>query len=458
VDLHNQHASRLRLVTSQTQWAVGQGFFHSGTLGLTLGGAKATIGDPVNVAASYVYDCGTVNGQWLIDRELAEFTRRQPAEAGQARRVDLAFISHFDHDHVSGIERLHDRVRPRRYVIPMVPATERLYLAARFLVENQSVALPDAYASLLEDPRSWFGGLPGGAEVTEVLPIPDFDPENPLAGPLENVVPDVSAEAPLRARFIGPGRVASGLAIGGVDALVDDEWRVGREGTLRTVWIWVTYVLPAGRAHLDAFTHTLSASIPGFDPSTLSDPGVLRHLVAHHWGALRDAYPSGSGARNVTSLCLYSGPPPGRAGSRWGRREEGVDRRSAVGPQFARAGWLGAGDADLRGADQAGEFLDAFRSVLPHVGTFAVPHHGAESSWSGTLLDAFSGPETKQPVCLVGAQPGFHGWSHPSLAVMASVADHGGHLVVVTGSPAARWTIVASSPRLPRVRRRLVSP
>lgn len=92
------HAIPPPFISAQTQWAVGQGFFHSGAI-------LDPDSDSYAPVATYVYDCGTSSQDRFIDRELDEYlhSTTRPGPYG----LDIVFISHFDDDHVSGITRQH---------------------------------------------------------------------------------------------------------------------------------------------------------------------------------------------------------------------------------------------------------------------------------------------------------------------------------------------------------------
>lgn len=131
-----------KLNVSRTQWAVGNGFFHSGSVGS--GGNEL----------SYVYDCGALSkteNQNALAREINEYTNR-------TTEIDVCFISHFDYDHVSGIERLADSASIKQFVIPYTPSSERLFAVARqirsgILEDPLSIEGLETYLSLITDPE-----------------------------------------------------------------------------------------------------------------------------------------------------------------------------------------------------------------------------------------------------------------------------------------------------------------
>ncbi|WP_159806427.1 hypothetical protein [Cellulomonas citrea] len=200
--------------------AVGQVFFHSGSV--------AAMEPPFERSAaagvSYVYDCGTLSGHHLIERDVRELKRRRNGSSGHLGRPDVAFILHFDVDHVSGIDHLDRELSPCRYVIPTVSAVKRLHLAAQFLAARDEMRLPDEYAALLADPTAWFAGLSSRPAVIEVLLAPPFEagadqaPKSPRTYPSDDEPSERDPESPLESRLASAGGIASGAVVGQVEA------------------------------------------------------------------------------------------------------------------------------------------------------------------------------------------------------------------------------------------------
>lgn len=101
----------MRVRAAYTQWAAGQGFFHSGWI-------RAE--EPRGPEVVHVFDCGA---HWAfcaaLDREIDQFRERHD-------HIDLLFISHFHLDHVSGLEGLLAGRPARRIVAPLLEPEERL--------------------------------------------------------------------------------------------------------------------------------------------------------------------------------------------------------------------------------------------------------------------------------------------------------------------------------------------
>ncbi len=155
------------------QHTVGQGFFHSGYLRIGSG------------EFSYVYDCGSENTDTLA-REINEFANRRHKRPG----LNVLFISHFDSDHVNGLDRLLSLVKTKTVVAPYLEPCERLLLVAD---AADSGSVDGTLVQFAADPVRWLGDrgvevvlfVKGGEEeegpriaLPEPQPWPHFqDPE-----------------------------------------------------------------------------------------------------------------------------------------------------------------------------------------------------------------------------------------------------------------------------------------
>jgi len=124
-------------------------------------------------------------------------------------------------------------------------------------------------------------------------------------------------------------------------------------GASRVLWIWAPYVLAQASSRQAAFITALAGGL-GVGASVVQrkllggDDDYIRDLVLNHKSELTRAYQAVSKDLNFTSLCLFSGPAPGRGkrSRHWRTRSGGVDRPE-VAAWDIRPGWLGTGDAPL---------------------------------------------------------------------------------------------------------------
>lgn len=128
-----------------TQHAVGHGGFHTG---------RARAGDSI---FSWMFDCGSRSAN-SFDALLTRWTTRN------RHPVDWLFVSHFDTDHVSGLDTLMTRAVVRDVMVPYVNEHE---LAIQLLHEINRGNLNRAFYELIADPAAFF--LRRGAERVTFL-------------------------------------------------------------------------------------------------------------------------------------------------------------------------------------------------------------------------------------------------------------------------------------------------
>lgn len=113
----------------------GHGTFFSGHI---------RVGQDRHDAFTWVYDCGSKrssHARGLVEAFVAQL---------DDNRVDLLCISHFDSDHVCGLELLLKKVRVGTLVLPYLTVEARLHFAAELIEE--AVFSASSVAALALDP------------------------------------------------------------------------------------------------------------------------------------------------------------------------------------------------------------------------------------------------------------------------------------------------------------------
>ena len=408
----------------RTQWAVGNGFFHSGHIA----SKRSTI--------DYVYDCGALSprvNQDALSREIAELARR-------IETVHFMFISHFDFDHVSGIAELASVVRIRKFVIPLVPPAERLLLFVRNLVDDPSDGGPRAegfYPDFIVSPEGALRSLdPNGSAPAEIEIVPPGQSAAPAEAEDAELLPPrdlkgADDSAILTVAKQGPHRV---------------EARVG----LSAVWEWFPYVAEQARDITSYFVDALLARKVIANEIDLAKSKILKDIVLNKQEILIAAYDDAvhkagsSFTRNLTSLLLYSGPTLKRRYRAYRTAPSPIER-AEHGAWDPKPGWLGLGDADLRAKKRIDEVNRVFLAYKPLVGTFAPSHHGSKLDWSKELLDGFVQSGRSVPTFVFGASGAYRSRKdnavlHPDGDVILDINEFGGTSIVVGLSEASRWT------------------
>ncbi|MES2288066.1 MAG: MBL fold metallo-hydrolase [Bacteroidota bacterium] len=127
-------------------YPVGQGCFYAGEILAPSNDKKFTI----------VFDCGTLSGRTYLQNSIQKFKQKYT-------KIDLLVISHFDEDHVNGVNDLLDGISCETVLIPYYTPLSRLGLFA-----DNSSNNPD-YDLFLRNPTSYF--LQEKFKVSKVIVI-----------------------------------------------------------------------------------------------------------------------------------------------------------------------------------------------------------------------------------------------------------------------------------------------
>lgn len=417
------------LAVERTQWAVGNGFFHSGSV--------STLGSVPISQVNYVYDCGALGrNQVALRREVEEYGRR--IRASGTHLVDYVFISHFDFDHVSGLHLLAQEIKIGKFIIPMIPARDRIMSLARQLSDDSLIvdnsAASEFYLGLIRDPISALNSLGNEIQIDEIEPVMPDETNEPLLDDETQVdTPELIATFELRSAI--EDAIDGGHSKDAHYAQINEE----------IVWEWRHYVTKVAGDAADDFARELITCGAISHEDDLSDQNIISDLVMNQRAVLVAAYDAvvrnsvqkKSNIRNFISLMLYSGPPE-KTKIRTYRRRSRTFERAEIGAWNPLPGWLGLGDADLRSQSRVADVNRQFRKQKPYVGTFAPSHHGSHRDWNEILMNGFCPRDTFLPTTVFGASA--TQWKHPHNKVIMDIHEMGGTTVIVGVQEKSRWT------------------
>ena len=354
------------------QEPVGHGCFHTGVLGT----AKPLL--------RWVYDCGSWTKKDILKQRADSFARRLLQDTSRETDIDLLFTSHFDADHVSGLDYLLGRerkppVRVHTAVIPyMSPAAAFAILATA--AANESCT--DELIEVVCRPARFFAER----DVKRLIIYKPKEGERsagdrrePPPGPPRGSPPGPRSPDSLTPFFIKPNGdqlIAQRDAESGIDVAAAEHGTVcgiSADGRWADWWLLpYAYEWSSNREKLNS----LAKDIVGLDPG-----------LAGFYERLPEQLQSKDGIRQVksifaeldsngTSLSLYTGP-------------DRCDRaRCVYGPsnKASRVGWLLTGDANLNSQVRMDEWKEAFTRTSACTGQLMVPHHGASANFNADLL------------------------------------------------------------------------
>lgn len=389
--LKNQKNSNLMKLRYEVDFhPVGQGLFSSGTVYYERG------------EFCYVYDCGTSSSKRILTDAIISYKPK-----GQT--LDMVAISHFDQDHISGLEVLLSRHPVRVLLLPAISLAQRLIIAF-----SMRMGIHGRYMQFLLDPVAYLASLPG-ARIEHIVFVPSDNGES---------VPDSdrSPDDPTEEDSNLPGMIAD---LEGAPRTVD----TGHAGVLS-----VHHLKPGGRLvakKLFEFVPYNDASVSSmvsnsFERNVDIDRELLLSSSAHsadrksilsRLRALYDKqYGCGSVSRNIISLFLYASPLSVVDGFLVSARAS--SRRECLSEFYC---WASLAPAVLYTGDG---YLDTQKrlaslttylgiSRIARVGCLQVMHHGSRHSWHVGLAKKLS-----PLVSVFSADPSHRRFQHPHAEVV----------------------------------------
>lgn len=369
IDLPLAELSIVPLVMMR-QHAVGHGGFHTGVLG------------GVCPELRWVYDCGSLREAGKL--RLTEEINRLADKGGGRLTLDFLFLSHFDRDHINGLEELMATVDVRRVVMPYLDDLQRLgvlveAVAAEAAGGSSGPAI-EAIMSNLADPVGWLERLgadqvvqvPAGGEGCRIFRSDSLDD-----GDVEDAGVFFYPQRGRRSANRQPAVVAPGSG-----------WVASNHLGSPSDWCFVPYVTPATPGAIAALEETMQALLERDSARETWVQAFFRKLGEDGFIAkVKAAYKEHElGDANAVSMSLYAGPYRDAHGL-------GLSRQAlpAWDPYFRSAvGWLLTGDAKLAQLGRRTDWLNFFSPVQGRIGTLMLPHHGSHLNFHEDLLEAMA--------------------------------------------------------------------
>lgn len=271
---------------------VGQGLFASGGIAFETHGNRRFF---------WVYDCGTSSSPDLLQDAIADLVSLHVEPY-----IDLATISHFDRDHISGFPELLRQFSIHTLLLPYVPLWQRILIAF-----EEEIGVDEAEMLFFVNPVAYLNGLDG--RIGRILLVLPSGPEGPPPPGPERLSRDPEGGHDGSLLAIPPSdlyipsdddfdKEALKEARGGVDFL-----RPGKALSLRGLWEFVPYndqeLAPhASDAFVEAVEHEKNNLLTANNESARTRSlKALKSCYDNEFG-------TSSEKRNLISLFLYGGP------------------------------------------------------------------------------------------------------------------------------------------------------
>lgn len=347
------------------QEAVGHGGFQTGVLGFT------------RPQFRWVYDCGSWRKKSSLNNRIESFLTRSRADC-HLPDVDVLFVSHFDADHVNGLERLFAGcsgvpTTVRMVVAPYLSSPEVIATVGRAAAEGRDSA------NLIEavvDPAGYFGAK--GVE-TLVLIRPDEPPPSSEGGGAPTLPTPLSPDRDHRLTLEFFDREGKPIDLNPpahpkINVIVADPGSFFEMTSYGRSLDWI--FLP--HAHEWKFNRERVAAecrrVLKLDPDSPGFKAALMEKLRTRMG-LKEVKKLYCGMNsNGTSMSLYVGPRTPNS------------NRIVYAAKAGQPGWLLTGDAPLNRKDAFAQWRRSFSPVAGLAGHLMLPHHGAERNFNSDLI------------------------------------------------------------------------
>lgn len=393
------------LNVKMTQWGVGHGGFHTTEI-------RGSSGDP-EISRNYIYDCGSKAWVKSLYPQIEAYVNG--LKAGRTAQIDVLYLSHFDKDHVSGLQKLSDELGDSIKIVQIV---------IPFLTSEQKLA-----TIVSQDPT------PIASQDSEYPPLYIdlvLRPEETLRG----LFPEVAVQV------LTPGETDEGTEDGGLSPDAPENLGVRRgpsgQGNSDVLWEVIAYAQPAVSANAVRFWKKVQEK--KLTPQKKLDTATIQGLLTDYRKELREIAIDvlGTDGSNVSSIILYSAPARGYTSKSFitkARRFIPYYRLPDNAEYWWRCdalrfgGWLSTGDARLETARSVDGLLKGLGTARARrVTVIAAPHHGSDNNSCADLWQGFPN------ATFVTAHATGRVSHHPGSQVRAAVKRVNGRLFVVNDS------------------------
>lgn len=339
---------------------------------------------------NWVFDCGAQSGK-KFKKYLMSWLRHNHEP------IDWLFLSHFDFDHVSGLETLMMRSVVKNVMVPYVDDEELVYL---LLDEIARGNLSRALIDLVADPAAFFlsrgaarvtflnGGRPRGSGKPEADEPPE-DGGDPLDDKDERGwqtrinKPIMALTTPVWTRDL--------TSIGGVGRV--DGGTCAVTITRRSIGLRLKpYRAPISQASHQQLVQDAQALVGSASASPFGRPGLrgLAYAIALHArtatgrAQLRALHNKHAGSSNRASLSLLSEPFGYDPSDPYWIVDAPIPYRH----YHDSGAWVNTGDAELLDPADLADWQTCYSAYLQRVRVLALPHHGSDRN-SDAALQAY---------------------------------------------------------------------
>lgn len=318
-----------------------------------------------------VYDCGSLTSKRIVEEEIR-------SNLSEGEEVLLAFISHFDADHVNGLEFLLKYCKVKNIVFPLIPKPDRYLLSLKYLCDSNNHDMSDFTFRMINDPYKTVMILSDNTRIFQIRTFEnDYQNESIYDEPRSNSVTTLE----------------SGKNI--LDSISDKHVKYEK---FYMDWEYVPFnfrFMDTSKIFLEALRKSLS-EIKDLHHEVRVETITEMWCYKSVQKAVKNAYKEIKGDFNTNSMTLFSGI-----------RTQNIRQTFATPYKLIKwhinyccldkctchvskpNGCLYTGDYDAK--KHWDELSNAYKEYWNYIGCIQVPHHGSNKNYNKNIamFDAF---------------------------------------------------------------------
>jgi hypothetical protein len=362
-------------------YPVGQGLFAAGEI-------ACDTEDPF----TFVYDCGTSGTQSLIKNAIDTYHKKP------IKDIDLLIISHFDKDHISGLDELLSKKPPKNILMPYLTLAERLFL----LLSQESENTNEEIRFFIDPIKYITEKNPDQIQNIYLMPPSILESEGDIFEPDtdERLYVDVNNES--QPNLIGNTNV----------------FQLRNKGRLifRKIFEFIPY---NDAKHAEKIDSNFKTAVEAERSVLLTsqDKQEIKAVVKK----IKEIYNKNCGKsainRNIISLFLYAAPISNlpRDVIFTHTHQKNTDCFCKCFCESAQKnGLFFCGDGMLDTVTRTDDLIRFYGQIrIENIASFQVMHHGAKTSWHQGISSKF-----KPLFSIFSADPNHKGLNHPNAEVV----------------------------------------
>jgi hypothetical protein len=350
-----------------------------------------------------VYDCGSSTSPKIIESTIERVFVND-------EEIAAVFISHFDEDHINGLEYLLKYCKVKYLFLPLMQEDDKALLLIHFLIKK--IPLESFVYSFLEAPERVID-----VDRTQIIYISEFNGEIRYEDREDGFPLDgVSDRSGIR-------QILSGTHC---------RFKNNKHGQVYD-WVYIPYNFKSSERHdmlIDKFNKK-GIPIP-------ESPSKAYLTYQKHVKELKQIYKSMPEGINVNSMVLYSGPNLGYANSYFFTYHNACCLNAFPCKSFdlnfycqshninCCVGCLYTGDYNLLHSVKWDMLKNCFQQYWEYIGTWQIPHHGSVLSYNSKIAEN----ENITSVFISAGMSNSH--KHPHESVVRSLLANDINLFIVT--------------------------